>query len=142
MFIWLTKHKDSYFIWVVIILFFLGLYGVVNHLSIDRHTVPFILNEENTLQIFQNSIAGEFIENIVYSILIFVPSVWELAAIAVGLNMFFRLILALRFKHPVWQSVLLQPLAILWIIFIGIESYFRIKGGGVRWKGRIITVQQ
>ncbi len=46
MFTWLTKHKDSYFIWLVIILFFLGLYGIVNHLTIDRHIIPFILGEE------------------------------------------------------------------------------------------------
>ncbi len=103
-----------------------NLFGIVRY-----RTLPFAV-----------LLLGFFVGCVVPSILIFVPSVWELAAIAVGLNMFFRLIIALRFKHPVWESVLLQPLAILWIIFIGIESYFRIKGGGVRWKGRIITVQQ
>lgn len=47
-----------------------------------------------------------------------------------------RLVLALRFHHPLW-SVLLQPFAETLLIALGLISFWRvIKGRGVTWKGR------
>ena len=55
------------------------------------------------------------------------------AAVAVPIT---RLLLALRFNHPVW-SALLHPLAALVMIAIGLSSWRRCHSGkGVEWKGR------
>lgn len=44
---WIKKQQKSYFLWIGIIVFFLGLYSFVNHLSFERYTIPFILGEES-----------------------------------------------------------------------------------------------
>jgi len=47
-----------------------------------------------------------------------------------------RLLLAARFRHPLW-SVLLHPLAEAILIALGLSSWWRCKTGrGVTWKGR------
>lgn len=47
-----------------------------------------------------------------------------------------RLLLAVRFRHPLW-SVLLHPLAEAILIALGLSSWWRCKTGrGVAWKGR------
>lgn len=47
-----------------------------------------------------------------------------------------RLLLALRFGHPLW-SVLLHPAAELFLLAIGLASWWRVvTGRGVEWKGR------
>ncbi|HZS05041.1 MAG TPA: glycosyltransferase [Blastocatellia bacterium] len=47
-----------------------------------------------------------------------------------------RLLLALRFRHPLW-SVLLHPLGETVLILIGLFSWWKCQSGrGVEWKGR------
>jgi glycosyltransferase involved in cell wall biosynthesis len=47
-----------------------------------------------------------------------------------------RLLLAVRFRHPVW-SVLLHPVAEAILILVGLSSWWRCRSGrGVEWKGR------
>lgn len=47
-----------------------------------------------------------------------------------------RLLLALRFGHPFW-SALLHPLGEMFLLAIGIASWWRVvTGRGVEWKGR------
>lgn len=46
-----------------------------------------------------------------------------------------RLLLAVRFAHPLW-SVLLHPVAEALAIAIGLSSWWRYRHGGVEWKGR------
>ena len=47
-----------------------------------------------------------------------------------------RLVLSLRFRHPLW-SILLHPLAELLLLAIALNSWWRtVTGRGVRWKGR------
>ncbi|HSE98628.1 MAG TPA: glycosyltransferase family 2 protein [Blastocatellia bacterium] len=47
-----------------------------------------------------------------------------------------RLLLAVRFGHPLWPA-LLHPLAEAFLIALGISSWWRCKTGrGVAWKGR------
>ncbi len=47
-----------------------------------------------------------------------------------------RLVLSLRFRHPLW-SILLHPCAELLLLAIALNSWWRtVSGRGVRWKGR------
>ncbi|MFN7993342.1 MAG: glycosyltransferase family 2 protein [Bryobacteraceae bacterium] len=47
-----------------------------------------------------------------------------------------RLLLALRFRHPLW-SVLLHPFAECFLLALGISSWWAFRSGsGVEWKGR------
>jgi chlorobactene glucosyltransferase len=56
--------------------------------------------------------------------------------IAAGAILSLRLLLALRFKQPVW-SVSLQPFAEALLIALGLSSWWRCRSGrGVVWKGR------
>lgn len=62
------------------------------------------------------------------------PSKQALAACATVLLT--RIVLALKFRHPLW-SILLHPLAEAVLIAIGLSSWWRCKSGqGVSWKGR------
>lgn len=48
-----------------------------------------------------------------------------------------RLLLSLRFKHPIW-SALLHPLGELFLLMLGISSWWKFaKGKGVTWKDRV-----
>lgn len=58
----------------------------------------------------------------------------------VGLNLWLRLILALRFKHPLLVSVFLHPFTMLAAIIIGLNSFRYFKKGYFVWKGRSIAV--
>lgn len=47
-----------------------------------------------------------------------------------------RLMMAIRFHHPLW-SILLHPQAEILLIFLGLSSWWRCRSGkGVEWKGR------
>lgn len=62
----------------------------------------------------------------------FLAGVWP-AAVAVLMA---RLLLALRFRHPIW-SVPLHPAAELVLLFVGLSSWWHFRhGAGVEWKGR------
>jgi glycosyltransferase involved in cell wall biosynthesis len=54
---------------------------------------------------------------------------------AVLLVLGMRLMLAVRFRDPFW-SFLLHPVAELFLIAVGIRSWWRWSHGGVDWKGR------
>ncbi len=57
-------------------------------------------------------------------------------AIAAGAVLLSRVLLALRFRHPLW-SALLHPVAELFLLAIGIASWWQVVSGrGVQWKGR------
>jgi len=60
---------------------------------------------------------------------------WPLVA-AAACVLAARVLLALRFRHPLW-SALLHPVAEVVLIAIGLSSWWRCKTGkGVAWKGR------
>lgn len=69
-----------------------------------------------------------------------VPGLAVPAGIAVALNLAMRAVLAIRFRHPLWVSVLLHPVGIGYIMVIAINSYIQTRRGRVRWKGREIAV--
>lgn len=55
---------------------------------------------------------------------------------AAGAVLAARLLLALRFRHPIW-SVLLHPVAECVLLAIGLTSWWQFRHGtGVEWKGR------
>ncbi len=57
---------------------------------------------------------------------------WRAAAIVVWI----RLMLAVRFRHPLW-SALLHPIGECFLLALGISSWWRFRSGrGVMWKGR------
>ncbi len=56
--------------------------------------------------------------------------------VAVACVFSMRLLLAVRFRHPVW-SAFLHPVAEAVLILLGLSSWWRCKSGrGVVWKGR------
>ncbi|MBK6689313.1 MAG: glycosyltransferase [Deltaproteobacteria bacterium] len=57
------------------------------------------------------------------------------AAMAVGINLVLRGALAVRFAHP-WWSTLLQPLGVLVLLGIGLNSYRWHRRGRIEWRGR------
>lgn len=46
-----------------------------------------------------------------------------------------RLLLAWRFRHPVW-SCFVHPAAEIFLLALGLSSWWRFGHGGVEWKGR------
>ncbi len=64
-----------------------------------------------------------------------------LAGIAVALNMALRLVLALRFAHPIAASVLLHPAGVMAVLLIGLNSYRWFKTGKGKWKGRQFSLR-
>lgn len=51
-----------------------------------------------------------------------------------------RLMLAVRFRDPFW-SFLLHPVAEMFLLAVGIRSWWRWSHGGVDWKGRTYSSQ-
>ena len=67
-------------------------------------------------------------------LLVVTPSWITLAAFSAMLAS--RLLLALRFRHPLW-TVLMHPVAEIILLGIGVASWWRCRSGrGVEWKGR------
>lgn len=63
------------------------------------------------------------------------------AAIALGLNVLLRLVLALRFGHPLFIGILFHPLGILAVAVIAVNSYRWFKAGKGEWKGRRFSLR-
>ncbi len=70
-----------------------------------------------------------------------VSSVRSLALVAIGLNVLIRILISIKYKHPFWASVILHPIAMLYAITIGLNSFLSINRGTIRWKGREIRVK-
>jgi chlorobactene glucosyltransferase len=56
--------------------------------------------------------------------------------IAVGANLLLRGVLALRFSHPA-SGLVLQPLAVLALLAIALNSFAWHRRGAIRWRGRV-----
>jgi len=69
-----------------------------------------------------------------------VSSVRTLAIIAIGMNLIIRVLISIKYKHPFWMSVALHPIAMLCAVSIGMNSFFSINRGTIRWKGREIRL--
>lgn len=68
-------------------------------------------------------------------------SLRELSIAAIVVNIAIRMVLALKYSHPFWTSVILHPFGVLLTLIIGINSFFQVKRGRLQWKGRQIDMQ-
>ena len=73
-------------------------------------------------------------------------SVWfapftKLSLIGIFMNVVMRTVLALKYKHPFFTSVVLHPFGVLVTLLIGINSFYQVKRGRLQWKGRQIDMQ-
>jgi len=75
-----------------------------------------------------------------YFLLIIFPDTF-LILLSLGLNIIIRLILSVRYKHPVWVSILLHPLAIVYATIIGFNAVYQYYWGQFQWKDRIIITK-
>ena len=63
------------------------------------------------------------------------------AIVAIVMNTAMRIVLALKYRHPFWTSVILHPFGVLLTLMIGINSFFQVKRGRLQWKGRQIDIR-
>ena len=64
-----------------------------------------------------------------------------LAIVAIVMNIVMRMMLALKYRHPFFTSVILHPFGVLLTLVIGINSFFQVRRGRLQWKGRQIDLQ-
>ena len=64
-----------------------------------------------------------------------------LAIVAIVMNIVMRMVLALKYRHPFFTSVILHPFGVLLTLLIGINSFFQVRHGRLQWKGRQIDLQ-
>ena len=64
-----------------------------------------------------------------------------LAIAAIAMNIVMRMVLALKYRHPFFTSVILHPFGVLLTLLIGINSFFQVKRGRLQWKGRQIDLK-
>ena len=64
-----------------------------------------------------------------------------LAIVAIIMNIAMRMVLALKYRHPFFTSVILHPFGVLLTLLIGINSSFQVRRGRLQWKGRQIDMQ-
>ena len=68
-------------------------------------------------------------------------SVRTLAFVTIGMNLLIRILISIKYKHPFWMSVILHPIAMLYAVTIGLNSFLSINRGTIQWKGREIKVR-
>ena len=61
--------------------------------------------------------------------------------LSVSIIIIWRGILSLRYKSNLFLNIIFSPVSILFLIYIALNSYFRIKSGKVEWKGRKIEIK-
>ena len=64
----------------------------------------------------------------------------ELSIVAIVMNIVIRMVLALKYRYPIFTSVILHPFGVLLTLLIGINSFFQVKRGRLQWKGRQIDL--
>ena len=60
------------------------------------------------------------------------------AIVAIAMNTVIRIVLALKYRHPLFTSVILHPFGVLLTLMIGINSFCQVRRGRLQWKGRQI----
>lgn len=75
-------------------------------------------------------------------ILFLFPSLVPLAVSAIGLAAVQRFLLALKFRHPIVISTLLNPLGILAVMSIAVNSYKCYLSGSIGWKDRMVPFKK
>jgi chlorobactene glucosyltransferase len=90
---------------------------------------------------FFATLAMLFVLHLAPYFMLFRPETKLLAGIAVALNMALRLIISLRFAHPVLIGVLFHPAGVMAIIAIALNSYRWFKIGKGTWKERRLSLR-
>ena len=60
---------------------------------------------------------------------------------AVVINLLLRLSVALKFRQPLFFSVILHPVSILATILVGLTSFYYYLAGDISWKGRRVPLR-
>ncbi len=81
-----------------------------------------------------------FIFIIPYLLLLY-PLLWPYALPAVGINLLIRFMVAVKFKQPLFYSIVLHPISIFATILVGLTSFYYYWIGHIAWKGRPVPFQ-
>ena len=60
---------------------------------------------------------------------------------AIVVNIVIRTVLALKYRHPFFTSIILHPFGVLLTLLIGINSFYQVRNGRLQWKGRQIDLK-
>lgn len=74
-------------------------------------------------------------------LLLFTSRFFTVALVAIILNLLWRSILTIRFKHSFLYGVILHPLSIMLAVLIGLNSLRQVKRGQIIWKNRSILMR-
>jgi chlorobactene glucosyltransferase len=77
-----------------------------------------------------------------YFLLFTLTNYFILILFIIILNIIWRVLLAINFKHNILYSTLLHPISILLITIIGINSFLKSKFGVLSWKEREIILKK
>jgi len=77
-----------------------------------------------------------------YLLLFTLTNYFILILFIIILNIIWRVLLAINFKHNILYSTLLHPISILLITIIGINSFLKSKFGVLSWKEREIILKK
>ena len=102
-----------------------NLFGLVRH-----KTIPFFI-----------LILGLWTMCVLPYVTVWFATLRELAIAAIIMNIAMRMVLALKYRHPFFTSVILHPFGVLLTLLIGINSLFQVRNGRLQWKGRQINMQ-
>jgi len=95
----------------------------------DFKTIPFFI----ILTIF-------LLTSILPYFTIFVDDFLIFSLILIIINIVWRAILAINFKHNLLISILLHPFSIIMFVIIGLNSFYQSKFGVLSWKDRKIKI--
>ena len=84
---------------------------------------------------------GLFTTCVLPYITVWFATVRGLAIVAIAMNIVMRMVLALKYRHPFFTSIILHPLGVLLTLLIGINSFRQVKRGRLQWRGRHIDLQ-
>lgn len=79
--------------------------------------------------------------SVVPYISIFTYEYFYFSLILISLNILWRSLLAINFKHNLILSILFHPISMIIFVIIGLNSFYQSKFGVLNWKGRKITIE-
>lgn len=102
----------------------------------------FGLTDFKTIPFFMILILMLLVCVVPYFLLFILSNYINMILFIIILNLLWRALLAINFKHNFWYSILLHPISILLIIIIGLNSFLKSKFGVLSWKGREIILKK
>lgn len=102
----------------------------------------FGLTDFNTIPFFIILILMLLVCVVPYFLLFTLTNYFILILFIIILNIIWRVLLAINFKHNILYSTLLHPISILLITIIGINSFLKSKFGVLSWKEREIILKK